>query len=743
VLRVRCRCGVYHGHSKPALTDALPGFDPTGTRALRERFVRSMNGRWRTLRRLVVEAVAVHDIAGTGKASVSSVNAGMAARTPYPFFGLDKVRTFQTWLDEALKQVVLEGDGAWVKPYIHEAYAQGYQRASELVKQDLAPSAERMETLSSLTVVELQGVMEAVSQQAVRALSAGLLAHSRPMRIARSIARAVRSVGMVRGRATADTMVVRAHAEATLDAFQLAGVRRVGVLPERVAALHAPRPRPASDGVVIDLDDARKKRAKVRGKAKSKAKAKPLPKVAPDEVFGERVDVVTAGDNDVCPVCVDIADNGPYTIKQARGLIPAHPWCRCAFIPTEDQRFSHEQLDEQTSMSQLHGSFTESLHPRKPKGTAGGGEFTSKEGGDGGKPEDDPTKMGLIALYKRTIMLRKKYKEAGSYSERVALKAKLVQTLELQRDGYAAKGNLNGVERVKAQLTKLGVSQTPSAPHSFYKSNPLPTPQEVAAEQKANLLKTPTFGKKLAEGTVSPTTGGGQFKAVTAEGLTTYHATEAEAVAHLKEAKLYSGDPTPTGGTTSKPASALGQYTPEETAVYNNLSHIVGSPTGIMKFAKSKMKGDLSLTDTSAIAAYSGSGYKQINKSLRAGAMHEHEWGYVNNLNSALEKLPKHVGTVFRKADVPADVLALYKPGMIIEERGFTSTSKSSSVWSGSSRYEIVSKTGRDISHLSTHPSENEVLFRSGTRFRVKNVVEKSGTYHEGGKHKVIHMEEI
>jgi hypothetical protein len=320
VLRVRCRCGVSHGRTKPALNDALPGFDPTGTRALRERFVLAMNGRWRTLRRLVVEAVAVHDIAGTGKASVSSVNAGMAARTPYPFFGLDKVRTFQTWLDEALKQVVLEGDGSWVKPYIHEAYAQGYQRAGEAGEQDLVPRADRMETLSSLTVVELQGVMEAVSQQAVRALSAGLLAHSRPMRIARSIARAVRSVGMVRGRATADTMVVRAHAEATLDAFQLAGVRRVGVLPERVAAPSAPRPRPAAD---CSGGGPRRREEEARqGARQGEEQDRALPKVAPDEVFGERVDVVTAGDNDVCPVCIDIATTDPTPSSRRAGSFP-------------------------------------------------------------------------------------------------------------------------------------------------------------------------------------------------------------------------------------------------------------------------------------------------------------------------------------------------------------------------------------------------------------------------------------
>lgn len=44
------------------------------------------------------------------------------------------------------------------------------------------------------------------------------------------------------------------------------------------------------------------------------------------EAFGEgEVDVLTAGDDDVCEECLDIADGGPYTLDEAEGLIPAHP----------------------------------------------------------------------------------------------------------------------------------------------------------------------------------------------------------------------------------------------------------------------------------------------------------------------------------------------------------------------------------------------------------------------------------
>lgn len=45
------------------------------------------------------------------------------------------------------------------------------------------------------------------------------------------------------------------------------------------------------------------------------------------------VNVLTAGDDRVCDICDDIAADGPYSLDEAQGLIPAHPNCRCAFVP--------------------------------------------------------------------------------------------------------------------------------------------------------------------------------------------------------------------------------------------------------------------------------------------------------------------------------------------------------------------------------------------------------------------------
>jgi hypothetical protein len=47
----------------------------------------------------------------------------------------------------------------------------------------------------------------------------------------------------------------------------------------------------------------------------------------------EEVNVQTAGDDKVCQACQAISNAGPYPIDEAMDLIPAHPNCRCAYVP--------------------------------------------------------------------------------------------------------------------------------------------------------------------------------------------------------------------------------------------------------------------------------------------------------------------------------------------------------------------------------------------------------------------------
>lgn len=184
------------------------------------------------------------------------------------------------------------------------------------------------------------------------------------------------------------------------------------------------------------------------------------------------------------------------------------------------------------------------------------------------------------------------------------------------------------------------------------------------------------------------------------------------------------------------------QYSPTEAKAFNDLASMAGTDQAkaMAKHASAKIQSNSSLKGTGItpgeaahIVAYSGHSYKATNGALRQGVMSEKQWGHVAQLNQALDKLPDYRGTVYRKTTLTAAQAANYQVGMIIEERGFTSSAKEKGIWSGSVHFEIASKTGKDIEKLSMHgASEKEVLFRNGTRFRVTG---KSGN--------TIRMEEV
>lgn len=63
-------------------------------------------------------------------------------------------------------------------------------------------------------------------------------------------------------------------------------------------------------------------------------------------IGSEFVNVLTAGDNRVCQVCQDLAEEGPYSLLEAWGMLPAHVDCRCAFVPAFDNARNQELAAE-------------------------------------------------------------------------------------------------------------------------------------------------------------------------------------------------------------------------------------------------------------------------------------------------------------------------------------------------------------------------------------------------------------
>ena len=132
------------------------------------------------------------------------------------------------------------------------------------------------------------------------------------------------------------------------------------------------------------------------------------------------------------------------------------------------------------------------------------------------------------------------------------------------------------------------------------------------------------------------------------------------------------------------------------------------------------------------IKNYTNGGYTQINSALRDGV----SWTaaqqvYVKLMNKALKSMPTYTGVTKRGTSLTAEKQADYVAGNVVEERAFTSTSPTSP-WSGNTQFTInaIGKRAAHVKKLSSHGSENEVVFSARTFFHVDKVEKKNGVMH-------------
>jgi len=278
---------------------ASRSLDPTGTARLRRSFRADLSRRWQMARIDVLRTVGSIDAFGLQRGGQDQISALASGAAP-----LD---AFRNWFEGLVRKEVM---GQSIERYVEQGYFAGAQRAEKMV-QFRNPYPINTAALVLAATAELEGIVQAVIQQAMRAMTAGMASRERPMKVARMIAGRIDAIGIERSKSLANVAIVQAHANATLDLLKLAGVTHVGIVPE-----HQPRARVA--------DAARKPTARQIGTL--------LRRERKLEKLG-KVNVLTAEDDDVCLKCEKISESGPYQIDSARQLIPAHPNCRCAFEP--------------------------------------------------------------------------------------------------------------------------------------------------------------------------------------------------------------------------------------------------------------------------------------------------------------------------------------------------------------------------------------------------------------------------
>lgn len=216
------------------------------------------------------------------------------------------------------------GDDAWWARHVREGYLRGSARAYDdarrsALRRPAAHVSGRAELLSQLSVQpsprqnlsllqsrvgnELQGMGDTLRQQLVREVIDSAARGEREAQTVARVSKIVDGIKTVAARRIVRTEIVRAHAEGQLDALEQMGVFTVRVM----------------------------------------------------------VEWVTAKDGKVCPKCRAL-QGIVLTTREARGLIPRHPNCRCCFAPA-----IREEDDQKRHRWKINRAINKSLKAEIPK----------------------------------------------------------------------------------------------------------------------------------------------------------------------------------------------------------------------------------------------------------------------------------------------------------------------------------------------------------------------------------------
>jgi len=228
-----------HPHHHAALRQLST--DPTNTKGIRERFLRDVRERFRTLRGLIREVVGYdEDRLHLGD------DARLADADDIERFPTDegKTRAFVRWLAERLGVEVLERTDRrdiregehWTATYIRAAYRRGWENGRERLENagvgtepveavfELGVPQSQLRDLYTRTYEALESVTEDTAPAVRDALTKGLAEGVNPREMARRLTKEVRTIQRTQAEVLARTEVINSYAEATLDRYDRAGV---------------------------------------------------------------------------------------------------------------------------------------------------------------------------------------------------------------------------------------------------------------------------------------------------------------------------------------------------------------------------------------------------------------------------------------------------------------------------------------------------------------------------------------
>jgi len=292
--------------------------DPTRTTALRDAYSMDMRRRFVAISRGIATAVYEKDCFGLNK----NIQTFQVTPPNYQAFAnlssSDKLEAFLAWLqlqvDKGLLtigqflQIGSSIEKSWTDEYTLDAYKRGVIRARAEMKKagydvptieetggimivlGMPMHVEKLALLYTRTFNELKGVMDAMHQQISRILAQGLADGDSSLLLAKKLVATINGKGALelgitdslgrfisvqrRAEMIARTETIRSFTESSLQEYKNWGVEGLNVQAEWR----------------------------------------------------------TAGDARVCPICESM-EGKVFTLENASGKIPAHPNCRCIFLP--------------------------------------------------------------------------------------------------------------------------------------------------------------------------------------------------------------------------------------------------------------------------------------------------------------------------------------------------------------------------------------------------------------------------
>jgi len=268
--------------------------DPTRTVMIRKAFIAEINRRFRKLRLAVLDFILTQDALALDDKTTRLFET-LATRREFEFrTDAGKLEAFNAWFKQQVEADVfsvpagVDLNAPWTAKYVESAYKRGLinsyfaSKQADLFEDGEAVSQEaflrqafnqpevlsKVRLLATRTLENLRGVTATMGSQMNQILAQGMIDGLGAAAIAREMAGTIDGLTRSRALMIARTEIINAHSEGQLDAYEELGVEELGV----------------------------------------------------------RAEWSTAGDDRVCPQCMDM-EGKVFTLDKARGLIPLHPNC--------------------------------------------------------------------------------------------------------------------------------------------------------------------------------------------------------------------------------------------------------------------------------------------------------------------------------------------------------------------------------------------------------------------------------